>query len=177
MDVDDDGLLRTEIPDWGIAIDYDILPDDLRGDDDGVERELLHEIKELSDELEHMAPNMKAVDRLGVVTDRLRETDREFEDARKNAKSVKERFLAAKQERHNPFQSYTNSRYDKFMEAFEHIRGQIDPIYKELTRSENFKQGGSAYLTLEDSEVIPIHRLSNVRNLISTVSNTTPCPR
>jgi chromosome segregation ATPase len=39
------------------------------------------------------------------------------------------------------------------MEAFDHIRGQIDGIYKELTRSENFKQGGSAYLTLEDSEV------------------------
>jgi structural maintenance of chromosome 1 len=103
MDVDDDGLLRTEIPDWGIAIDYDELPDDLKGDDDGVERDLLNEIKELSDQLEHMAPNMKAVDRLGVVTDRLRETDREFEDARKNAKDVKERFLAAKQERYYPF--------------------------------------------------------------------------
>jgi chromosome segregation ATPase len=41
------------------------------------------------------------------------------------------------------------------MEAFDHIRNQIDRIYKELTRSENFKQGGSAYLTLEDSEVCP----------------------
>jgi structural maintenance of chromosome 1 len=102
MDVDDDGLLRTEIPDWGIEIDYDELPDDLKRDDDGVERDLLNEIKELSDQLEHMAPNMKAVDRLGVVTDRLRETDREFEDARKNAKDVKERFLAAKQERYYP---------------------------------------------------------------------------
>jgi structural maintenance of chromosome 1 len=39
------------------------------------------------------------------------------------------------------------------MEAFDHIKNQIDRIYKELTRSENFKQGGSAYLTLEDSEV------------------------
>ena len=100
MDVDDDGMFRTEIPDWGIEIDYDSLSDDLRKDEsDELERELLKEIKELSDQLEHMAPNMKAVDRLGVVTDRLRETNEEFEEARKTAKAVKDRFLAVKQER------------------------------------------------------------------------------
>jgi structural maintenance of chromosome 1 len=100
MDVDDNGMLRTEIPDWGIEIDYDSLPDDLRGDDsDDLERELLKEIKELFDQLENMAPNMKAVDRLGVVTDRLRESNEEFEEARKKSKAVKERFLAVKQER------------------------------------------------------------------------------
>ena len=100
MDVDDDVLLRTEIPDWGIEIDYKQLAVDLKRDNsDELERELLKEIKELSDQLEHMAPNMKAVDRLGVVTDRLKETDREFEEARKKAKTVKERFLAVKQER------------------------------------------------------------------------------
>jgi structural maintenance of chromosome 1 len=102
MDVDDDGgMLRTEIPDWGIEIDYDSLSDDLKGDDsDDLERELINEIKELSDQLEHMAPNMKAVDRLGVVTDRLKETDKEFEDARKKARTVKERYLTVKQERY-----------------------------------------------------------------------------
>ena len=101
MDVDDDRMLRTEIPDWGIEIDYDSLSDDLRRDDsDDLERELLKEIKELSDQLEHMAPNMKAVDRLGVVTDRLRETNEEFEEARKKSKAIKERFLAVKQERY-----------------------------------------------------------------------------
>jgi len=61
------------------------------------------------------------------------------------------------------------------MEAFDHIRGQIDRIYKELTRSENFKQGGSAYLTLEDSEVIRHMVGSNRRNHIWTASNTTQC--
>jgi structural maintenance of chromosome 1 len=55
------------------------------------------------------------------------------------------------------------------MEAFDHIRGQIDRIYKELTRSENFRQGGSAYLTLEDSEVYSILICSNFRNHILTV--------
>lgn len=55
------------------------------------------------------------------------------------------------------------------MEAFDHIRGQIDRIYKELTRSENFKQGGSAYLTLEDSEVNSIYVQSDFRNPILMV--------
>ena len=101
MDVDDGGILRTEIPDWGIEIEYDSLADELKKDNsDELERELLKEIKDLSDELEHMAPNMKAVERLGVVTDRLKETDREFEDARKRAKAVKDKYLAAKQLRY-----------------------------------------------------------------------------
>jgi len=98
MDIDDE-MPQTEIPDWGIEIDYDALSDDLKDHDESVERDLLHEIKELSDQLEHMAPNMKAVDRLGVVTDRLRETDREFEETRKRAKSVKDHFLTVKQDR------------------------------------------------------------------------------
>lgn len=101
MDVDEDSMLRTEIPDWGIEIDYDSLSDELRRDDsDELERELLKEIKELADQLEHIAPNMKAVDRLGVVTDRLKETNEEFEEARKRSKAVKERFLAVKQDRY-----------------------------------------------------------------------------
>lgn len=102
MDVDDDRMLRTEIPDWGIDIDYDSLSDDLRKDNsDELDRELLKEIKELSDQLEHMAPNMKAVDRLGVVTDRLRETNEEFEEARRNSKAIKDEFLAVKQDRYD----------------------------------------------------------------------------
>jgi len=101
MDVDSDGgMLRTEIPDWGISIDYDSLSDDLKTDDETVESDLLKEIKELTDQLENMAPNMKAVERLGVVTDRLKETDKEFEEARKKAKTIKEQFLTVKQERY-----------------------------------------------------------------------------
>lgn len=46
----------------------------------------------------------------------------------------------------------TSCRYELFQNAFTHISEQIDPIYKELTRSETFPLGGTAYLTLEDSE-------------------------
>ena len=101
MDVEDDGMLRTEIPDWGIEIDYSSLSDDLtRDNSDELERELLKEIKDLSDQLEHMAPNMKAVERLEVVRARDKETTEEFEKSRKQAKAIKDKFLAVKQERY-----------------------------------------------------------------------------
>jgi len=101
MDVEDDGMLRTEIPDWGIEIDYSSLSEDLKGDNsDDLERELLKEIKDLSDQLEHMAPNMKAVERLEVVRARDKETTEEFEKSRKQAKAIKDKFLAVKQERY-----------------------------------------------------------------------------
>jgi len=38
------------------------------------------------------------------------------------------------------------------MDAFTHISGEIDGIYKELTKSLNFP-GGTAYLTLENDRV------------------------
>lgn len=44
------------------------------------------------------------------------------------------------------------ARYERFHAAFSHIAEKIDPIYKELTKSKTFPLGGTAYLSLEDSE-------------------------
>ncbi|KAL7719427.1 RecF/RecN/SMC N-terminal domain-containing protein [Entamoeba marina] len=38
------------------------------------------------------------------------------------------------------------------MDAFEHISSTIDPIYKELTRSSRHPLGGTAYLSLENTD-------------------------
>jgi chromosome segregation ATPase len=40
-----------------------------------------------------------------------------------------------------------------FNASFAHISGEIDKIYKELTMTESLPIGGTAYLTLENSEV------------------------
>ncbi|KAF8937499.1 Structural maintenance of chromosomes protein 1 [Dissophora ornata] len=55
--------------------------------------------------------------------------------------STKEAFNAVKQER-----------YDRFNRAFQHISEKIDEIYKSLTCSTAFPMGGTAYLSLEDTE-------------------------
>lgn len=43
-------------------------------------------------------------------------------------------------------------RYKLFYDAYAHISEQIDRVYKDLTRSPTFTLGGTAYLTLEDSD-------------------------
>lgn len=82
-----------------------------------------------------MAPNMRAVERLGVVQDRLKTTDREFEDARRRAKRAKDEFQTIKE-----------TRFELFSKAFSHISEQIGPIYKDLTRDASLPMGGQAYV-------------------------------
>ena len=81
-----------------------------------------------------MAPNMRAVERLAIVQDRLKTTDRDFEDARKRAKRAKDDFQTVKEQR-----------FELFSKAFSHISEQIGPIYKDLTRDASLPMGGQAY--------------------------------
>ena len=92
-------------------------------------------MKSLNSELESMAPNMRAVERLGVVQDRLKTTDRDFEDARRRAKRAKDEFQKIKEKR-----------FELFSKAFSHISEQIGPIYKDLTRDASLPMGGQAYV-------------------------------
>ncbi|KAF9402001.1 Structural maintenance of chromosomes protein 1 [Mortierella sp. AD011] len=106
-----------------------------------MENDYLDRLRNLSDEIERLAPNMKAIERLDGVEARLKQTDKEFNAARKSARVIKEAFAAVKQER-----------FDRFNRAFQHISEKIDEIYKSLTQSTAFPMGGTAYLSLEDTE-------------------------
>ncbi|KAF6240428.1 hypothetical protein HO173_001096 [Letharia columbiana] len=144
LDVDDDPEASSipEVQDYGIEIDFDGLDEDLReSNDEKLDSELQGRVKTLNNELESMAPNMRAVERLGVVQDRLKTTDRDFEDARKRAKRAKDDFQAVKEQR-----------FELFSKAFSHISEQIGPIYKDLTRDTSLPMGGQAYLDMEDGD-------------------------
>lgn len=144
MDVDEDTttLQPSDVQDYGIDIDFDDLDEDLREDDDErVEAKLLEQTQNLTAELESMAPNMRAVERLGAVQDRLKGTDRDFEDARKRAKNAKD-----------DFQEVKDKRFELFSKAFSHISEQISPIYKELTQDAALPRGGQAFLDMEDGD-------------------------
>ena len=104
-----------------------------QNDGETMEAELQERIKALNVELEGMAPNMRAVERLGIVQDRLKTTDKDFEDARKQAKRAKDDFQAVKEKR-----------FELFSKAFSHISEQIGPIYKNLTRDATLPMGGQA---------------------------------
>lgn len=106
----------------------------LRQDDDEKrEEEMQEKITALTNELDKMAPNMRAIEKLEGVESRLKNTERDFDNARRQAKKASDDFQAVKEERS-----------DLFNKAFSHISEQIGQVYKDLTRSAAFPLGGQA---------------------------------
>lgn len=139
MDVDGEDRAPS-YNDYGIHIDFSALDEDLKEDDD-CEDTLTDKIATLTASMEKMAPNMRSADRLEQTSERLKNTERDFNDARKAARSATKAFEDVKQERK-----------DRFMKAYEHIAEQIGPVYRELTKTMTFPLGGKADLNLEDDE-------------------------
>jgi structural maintenance of chromosome 1 len=110
-------------------------------DEEDVEEQLQEKISNLNAELEKLNPNMRAIERLDSVESRLRDTEKDFETARKAAKASRDAFNDVKEKR-----------YELFNKAFSHISEQITHVYKDLTRSATFPLGGQAYLDIEDSD-------------------------
>lgn len=133
--------LATEIYDK-VQIEYELLNDKLRESyNSKVEAELSVKLELIIEDLEKLTPNAKAAERLKETENRLRDFDKDFTKARQKESKINEKFNEIKSLRH-----------EKFMNAFEHISGKIDSIYKELTANSSAPLGGSAYLTLEDED-------------------------
>ena len=94
---------------------------------------MLEKVRTLNGDLDKMAPNTRAMERLESVENKLRSTEKDFEEARKHARKAKDDFEEA-----------MRKRSDLFNKAFSHISEQIGPIYRELTRSSNYPLGGQA---------------------------------
>ncbi|KAF7730853.1 Structural maintenance of chromosomes protein 1 [Apophysomyces ossiformis] len=128
--------------DWMVEVDFSRLGSEQRAEGGtNLEREFQEEIKRRSEELDQMAPNLKAIDRLEGIEQQAKEHEEEFNAARKEAKEAKERFALVRQKR-----------YKRFYDAFSHISERIDQVYKDLTKSRIYPLGGTAYLTLEDTD-------------------------
>ncbi|KAI9291083.1 P-loop containing nucleoside triphosphate hydrolase protein [Neoconidiobolus thromboides FSU 785] len=104
-------------------------------------RKLDEKINQLSNELDKMAPNLKAALKFNDARKKSNQTEKEFNQTRQYMTELRSQFNQVK-----------NERYNHFYKAFEHIRNAINPIYKELTRGRAFPMGGTAYLSLENSE-------------------------
>ncbi|EIW51887.1 cohesin complex subunit psm1 [Trametes versicolor FP-101664 SS1] len=145
MDVDEDeeGTQQVKrVSDFGIEVDFDSLDEDEREDGSAETlKELDESISKVNAEIEHMAPNLKAMDRLDDVEAKLVETEKEAERARTDSKKAREQFNEIKRKR-----------CEMFNKAYNHISERIDQVYKDLTKGKMAPTGGVAYLTLEDSE-------------------------
>lgn len=127
---------------YSVHVDYESLDIDLQDSfSSRTEAELRAKLENVEKDLEGLAPNAKAVERLKEVDERMKNFDREFTKARQDEKRAIAQFNEVK-----------SKRTDLFMQAFTHISNQIDGIYKELTKSSACPLGGSAYLTLDDED-------------------------
>merc|ERR1719412_1553361 len=126
-----------------IDIDYSNLEEGLTEVDDmddvrKVEKTLEKQIGDLQSKITGIqAPNMRAMQKLDKAREKLEETNKEFDNARRKAKQAKMAFERVKAER-----------YDLFNKCFEHISNTIDDIYKALTRN----QSAQAFLGPENPE-------------------------
>lgn len=126
-----------------ILLDYSSLSKQHRTSspsDPAVERKFLDKIEAVQEEMDKLAPNLRALEKLEGTENRLRATMDAFEKTKSDLRKAKEEFAAIK-----------SKRLERFTAAFKHISATIDPIYKELTRSEMVPTGGSAFLNLECS--------------------------
>ncbi|KAK7054035.1 structural maintenance of chromosomes protein [Favolaschia claudopus] len=143
VDEDEDGTQQPRrVQDYGIEVDFEALDDDDREDSSAeAVAELDKEITKLNGEIERMAPNLKAIDRLEDVEAKLADTEKEAEKARQDSKSARDTFNDIKRRR-----------CELFNKAYNHISDRIDHVYKDLTKGKASPMGGVAYLSLEDNE-------------------------
>ncbi|KAN0065181.1 Structural maintenance of chromosomes protein 1 [Thecaphora frezii] len=143
MDIDESATQEVvTVPDFGIEVDFSDL-DDEEKEDGGptMAAELQSRIDSVTAEIEKMSPNMKAVERLDDTEAKLAETEAEFEKSRREAKEARDEFSRIRKRR-----------CDLFNKAFNHISSKIDDVYKELSKGKAAPLGGSAYLSIENSE-------------------------
>ncbi|VVC91360.1 unnamed protein product, partial [Leptidea sinapis] len=126
-----------------IRVDYSDLPASLK------ELEEADDIKRRADKLQKninslqntvdkiQAPNMRAMQKLNEVREKVNATNEAFVAARKRAHKAKLAFEKVKKERH-----------DKFQQCFEHVANEIDGIYKALAMN----QSAQAFLGPENPE-------------------------
>lgn len=92
-------------------------------------------------ELETLASRLHGTLNYEILEERMKITMESFEASRQTVKQLRERFNILKEKRKKLFQ-----------QAFDHISGKIDEIYKELTKDSQLGIGGTAYLYLENTE-------------------------
>lgn len=144
MDVDDDDGTQQprQVQDHGIEVDFDSLTEEERADNSPeTTAEFDAQIAKLNGEIERMAPNLKAIEKLDDVEAKLADTEKEADKARKDSKNARDQFNDVKRKR-----------CELFNKAYNHISDCIDQVYKDLTKGKASPMGGVAYLSLEDSE-------------------------
>ena len=124
-----------------ILVDFSLLPRSNRKRESGVY--YAEKVKNIYDELERLAPNLRAIDKLEGDKSRISAAIESFERTRQEAKQARDAFQTIKKQRMN-----------LFTPALNHVMETIDSVFKQLTRNPAFPQGGTAFVSLagDDTE-------------------------
>ncbi|KAL0233134.1 hypothetical protein GEMRC1_011879 [Eukaryota sp. GEM-RC1] len=130
------------------ALDFDCLDDEDQSRPlpngvtiDSVLKKFNQMLEKNVEEMEKLAPNMRANDKLSDLASRIKTVDKDVKKAGERAKKANEKF-----------RQISKDRTELFMGAFKHIAESVDLLYRKLTtrRTDIF---GRAYLTLENNDV------------------------
>lgn len=125
--------------------DFSSLPDANAVDDEHelavLNADYEERINDLLTELDRMQPNMRALDKFDEIQKRISKEEGDLDRIKQQALDAAAAFEKIKATRH-----------ERFMEAFNHISEVIDTTYKALTKSSKHPLGGTAYLSLENTE-------------------------
>ena len=110
-------------------------------DEKKLRKDFEDEINKLSAQIEGMSPNLRASDQFDTCTERVKESDNEFAEAKTKSRDATATFNKIK-----------TARAKKFNDAFNHIDEALKTIYTDMTKSSKHPLGGNAYLSLDDSE-------------------------
>lgn len=129
-----------------IELDYSVLKSKYKNlktqqQRDEVNNTLLEEIRSYESKLDQIAPNLKAIERLQTVKEKMDECDKDLTNARDEARKKISKFTKIQKKRS-----------EAFTKSYDHISNVIDPIYKKLTN-----HFGVAHLTLESTEEPYLH--------------------
>jgi structural maintenance of chromosome 1 len=129
------------------TIDFSGLKGDLKArltsdrDEKKIRSGFEQKLAKIHADLEAIAPNMKANDAFNKVGEKLKESGKDFEDAKVEARDA----VAA-------FNKVKSIRAKTFNKAFSAIDTALKTIYRDLTKSSKHPLGGNAYLSLDDTD-------------------------
>eukprot|EP01063_Lacrimia_lanifica_P035272 TRINITY_DN6690_c0_g1_i1.p1 TRINITY_DN6690_c0_g1~~TRINITY_DN6690_c0_g1_i1.p1 ORF type:complete len:1280 (+),score=583.20 TRINITY_DN6690_c0_g1_i1:71-3841(+) len=129
-----------------LAIDFTVMPEELM---DAVKKgqsafkeqlaRLDHQIEKCQDDIDKLAPNLKANEKYKGVEGKVKQTAEEWQSAQDGQKKAYLKFVKVKEER-----------YKKFSKAFETIQAALTEIYAALTQGTRGQGAGSAYITHDE---------------------------
>ncbi|KAL9184441.1 hypothetical protein ACHAXT_002527 [Thalassiosira profunda] len=127
-------------------VDFSTMDEDLKvrrsaSEEDKLRKKFESKISKLTQEIEGIAPNMKASDAFDTMTEKVKETVDDFNTAKEDGRKANE-----------VFNKVRKARSHKFNSAFKKIDAALKIIYTDMTKSSKHPLGGNAYLSLDDSD-------------------------